>query len=498
MNLEKEKFIHSKAFVIIMVVLLMSMVIFTGTYAWFTWSSTPEGDTSLTLTIGQFADVIFTSGNDITTGLTPVFNYYDGESTTFSINNRDTTGANVIYTVKLNITSITVPEELRGQVKYALVKNDTKVAEGDFSAVADETSIDIYTDILDSGITNYVFYLYLDGNVENADKNNEESSTIIDQTITGNIIVEAGDPETELLTTYLTNLYTGANPTLVTQENSLDTYYYASSVGMMNDGLDASGTWSDGVNAGNIRYYGSTPNNYIDIGERDTNGNIIPWRIIGVFKNITLDDGTEDTLVKVVRQTFFYDKWDSSSNNWHTSYLNDYLNNTYYSTLSDNVKNRIEKTEWNLGGVNSAAVFPDVLYGDERSDVKCSSCSYETIWGGKIALIYPSDYGYASNLTKCGYVLSQYNNDTINCIDTNWIFNIGTSAVGTNILHTLTPIVAHQAGIWNVNMTGELSTGAGNMAQSRLVLPTLYLNSDVEVLTDIGDGSSIDNAYILK
>ena len=99
-----EKIIHSRLFVIILIVILIFMVIITGTYAWFTWNSTEN--TELTMTIGKLADVTFTSGNDINTGLTPVYNYYDGEKTTFSINNRNNSGDMAIYKINFNITSI--------------------------------------------------------------------------------------------------------------------------------------------------------------------------------------------------------------------------------------------------------------------------------------------------------------------------------------------------------------------------------------------------------
>lgn len=60
------------------ILLLMSLVGSLGTYAWFTWKST--SNTSLTMTIGKLADVIFTSGNNISTStLSPVYNYTDGE-----------------------------------------------------------------------------------------------------------------------------------------------------------------------------------------------------------------------------------------------------------------------------------------------------------------------------------------------------------------------------------------------------------------------------------
>ena len=147
------------------ILLLISLVGSLSTYAWFTWKST--NNTSITMNIGQLADVIFTSGNDISTStLAPVYNYTDGEKTTFSINNKDTSGTSINYAVKLNITSIAT--ELKStDLKYALLKNDTIVKEGDFSTIT-TGSTTIYSDsISSSGVTNFIFYLYIDGNEEN-------------------------------------------------------------------------------------------------------------------------------------------------------------------------------------------------------------------------------------------------------------------------------------------------------------------------------------------
>ena len=163
------------------ILLLMSLVGSLGTYAWFTWKST--SNTSLTMTIGKLADVIFTSGNNISTStLSPVYNYTDGEVTTFSINNKDTTGTTVDYAVKLNITSIAT--ELKStSLKYVLLKNNTIVQEGDFSTIS-TGSTTIYSDsISTSGITNYKFYLYIDGNIEN-------NTSMVNKSLVGAITVE--------------------------------------------------------------------------------------------------------------------------------------------------------------------------------------------------------------------------------------------------------------------------------------------------------------------
>ena len=57
----------------------------------------------------------------------------------------------------------------------------------------------------------------------------------------------------------------------------------------MNDALSSTGSAITNTTAltngtsGNIRYYGASAKNYVDIGDRDSSGNKILWRIIGVF-----------------------------------------------------------------------------------------------------------------------------------------------------------------------------------------------------------------------
>ena len=181
------KFIQSKSLLITLIILLVILVIATGTYAWLTWKST--NNTSLTMTIGKMADVTFTSGNDISTStLAPVFNYTDGEKTTFSINNRDNTGTPVNYTVKLNITSIA--DELKSaSLKYKLLKGSEELADGNFSEVLSDTTLDIYTGSLTVGTMDFIFYLYIDGNEEN-------DLNMMDKSITGTIEVTTSVEET--------------------------------------------------------------------------------------------------------------------------------------------------------------------------------------------------------------------------------------------------------------------------------------------------------------
>ena len=163
MNKKLEKIIHSKSFLIAMIVLLIILVISAGTYAWFTWNST--NNTNLTMSIGASSDVMFKNGNDISTNkLAPVFNYTDGESTSFTIINKSTTSFS--YRISLNITSI--DNELKNKsLKYKLVSNNTIITEGNFSNIESNSKNTLYEGELSKGNISYIFYLYIDGNEEN-------------------------------------------------------------------------------------------------------------------------------------------------------------------------------------------------------------------------------------------------------------------------------------------------------------------------------------------
>ena len=173
--MEKEK----KFMIIGVLILLITLVGAAGTYAWFTWSST--NNTNLTMSIGTSSDVIFKNGNDISTNkLAPVFNYTDGEKTSFTITNKSTTSFS--YRISLNITSI--DNELKNKsLKYKLVSNNTIITEGDFSNI--ENTNKLYEGELSKGNISYIFYLYIDGNEEN-------DLNMINKSLVGTITVSEG------------------------------------------------------------------------------------------------------------------------------------------------------------------------------------------------------------------------------------------------------------------------------------------------------------------
>lgn len=575
-----DKFMHNKGFIVVLIIILMTIVSITGTYAWFTWTS--NENTNLTMKIGKLADVMFTTGNDITTELNPVFNYYDGEKTTFNINNRNTAGDAATYTVKINITTI-APELINKGVKYTLVKNNKVVAEGDFSNAREGSSIEIFKSFQFQGTSSFELYLYIDANLEN-------NTTMMNKIIEGNITLEAGEAIGNLVE-MINYLYNSSSKSVVTNNNT--EYNYVPSANLMNDRLG--GTTND-YNAGNIRYYGERPDNYIDIGdvyiedteidnfERNSNqlllldistreecyelfdctnyvemgyeseaacneendlmselifhasskdevcgvttvsaGTPKLYRIIGLFKDIELEDGSTKDLVKIIREASIGNyAWDLVSidesthvgdfdNNWHDSTLKSILNDSYYNSgitthkygnifsgtfdvstidfsrigLNNNVHSKIASVKWNLGATPQTDLYPGEMYTKERGLLKCNDCTYDTTWTGKIAMMYPSDYGFASDFTTCNSTLNNYDQ----CI--NWLYNIFFEWFLTPSTYDINDLTHILSG----NVSSGKDNGFSMLPYGFEVRPTFYLNSDVQIIG--GDGNRA-NPYVVR
>ena len=166
-------------------ILLISLVSSAGTYAWFTWIS--PSNTNVTLSIGNLADVTFTSGPDINiTNLAPVYNYTDGVSTTFTVRNVNSTDS-LLYKVKLEITSIA--NELKDEsFKYTLLKDNKVVKTGNLKDAVNGNTLILNTSSLDKGstsspkISTFKLYFWLDGNMEN-------NSNMMNKSLVGKIDV---------------------------------------------------------------------------------------------------------------------------------------------------------------------------------------------------------------------------------------------------------------------------------------------------------------------
>ena len=273
----------------------------------------------------------------------------------------------------------------------------------------------------------------------------------------------------------------------------------------------------------NLRYVGASPKNYLKFNNET-------WRIIGVFNNITTIDklGNEKTesLVKIVRNESLGDySWDSSEsstnngwgvNEWSQADLmtelnNDYINpnpaseTTLWFNGSNNAKtgtynydkniksksiDKIAKVRWNTSRATDEASTLN-SYNQERSttliDTPSDNVPRNNIWEGKIALIYPSDYGYASTDKTCRNKINSSTNNVYNCKNENWLFN-------SSYQWTLSPLSGRANVVVDVYSGGYVSYSSAHNTLG--VRPVLFLKSDVVIAG--GTGESIENAYTLE
>lgn len=297
---------------------------------------------------------------------------------------------------------------------------------------------------------------------------------------------------------------------------------------------------------GNIRYIGANPNNYVSI-----DGDI--WRIIGVMKSIDDGEGNKESRVKLIRASSIGNYlWDTSTysvnagygvNEWSQAKLMKLLNPGYESEtvggslywnswsgtcyvaqendyesckftskgMKDKLKTLIGDAVWNIGGngtndyTSSSNGLTKHFYTYERSENTgkiCSSGTYcndtverTTTWTGKVGLMYPSDYGYATSggsttdRTTClNTNLGSWNGSSVSdCKNNDWLLS--------GAQWTISPSAASSraSDAFYVVNNGRVSS---SYAYGEIgVRPVGYLLSNTSIQS--GDGSS-GNPFILS
>ena len=166
---------------------------------------------------------------------------------------------------------------------------------------------------------------------------------------------------------------------------------------------------------------------------------------------------------------------------------------------NDSTRNAIESVVWNLGGTASYTSASNGLashfYGYERGSTVYSG--HATTWTGKIGLMYPSDYGYATSggsTTDRATCLAKemYNwngSDVSDCKSNDYLFKSGYTQ------WTLAPSLSLTNGVFGVNTFGSvrynyvLDTGSS-------VRPAVFLKSNISI-TDVGIGTA-ESPFQLK
>ena len=161
---------------------------------------------------------------------------------------------------------------------------------------------------------------------------------------------------------------------------------------------------------------------------------------------------------------------------------------------NNTTRNAIEEVVWNLGGSSTYNdVTPSMFYERERGTTVYTG--RPTTWTGKVGLMYPSDYGYATSggTTK----------DRAACLAKelfNWDSSDFSDCEGNDYLYnsslyqwTLAPSSANAYIVFSVRGGGSVGNVIARVTYA--VRPALFLKSSI--LLDKGTGES-SNPYTLK
>ena len=275
----------------------------------------------------------------------------------------------------------------------------------------------------------------------------------------------------------------------------------------------------DGTSDNNLRYVGANPCNYVTFNEEKAG-----WRIIGILNT------PEGQRMKLIRMNSLgrYG-WDNKasgtgssisnngSNDWTDSILKEVLNNgAYYNKtsgtcpsgqngattscdftsngLTEAAKNQIDTITWKLGGTanytSSSNGLASHWYTYERGTTVYTGRPTE--WSGKVGLMYPSDYGYAtsggstSTRTSClaKELYNWYSSSYSDCKNNDWLFD------SSNYQWTLAPSSSDSYLVFFVYRSGGVSF---NDAYDRnAVRPSVYLISKMSIL---GGEGTLENPY---
>lgn len=279
------------------------------------------------------------------------------------------------------------------------------------------------------------------------------------------------------------------------------------------------------------RYAGGNPNNYITFNDE-------LWRIIGLVNT------PEGQRIKIIRdESIGGYSWDSSEssinygwgiNEWSQSKIMKLLNEGAYfnrtsgecynnennqtipcnfinTGLTNNAKEMIDTMTWNTGSqykwVSSITNgLTKHHYENERSSATGKSCSglacndnvtRTTTWIGKVGLMYPSDYGYATsggditNREEClnKILYNEWNkSDNNDCKMNNWLHK-------NSDQWTIIPTAAKYDADLVMSIKKEGNVDYKNAYNKIDTYPSVYLKDNIKITKGKGERN---NPYILS
>ena len=436
----KKIFTNKKAIITVLSILLVLSIMLSTTYALFMKVNTLDNTESYTSGI---LDITVEEGTALTLSNTLPMTDEEGSALTpytFKVTN---TG-NLTYTFDLKLLSTTIDNQINPA--YIKVKLD------DNSPV---TLSSLSEGLIASDLT----------------LNPSDSVTM-----SVRIWLSIDTPNTEIGKSFSAKIVTdGVGSEYVTGADYIESLLASNPETMNNDDPD-----------GNVRYMGADPNNYVRFNNE-------LWRIIGVFDVASTYNGPTEKRLKIIRNESIGNMaWDSGNvNDWKTASLQTYLNGDYYNSLDSTSRSLIGDTYWKLGGTASYTSSSNGLashwYGYERGTRVYGG--RPTYWVGKIGLMYPSDYGYATsggtttNRASClAKELFSWNSSSYSdCKNNDYLYN------SSLYQWTITPDSSHSNRVFYVVATGYVYNYVARNSSSS-ASPVLYLKSTVEITG--GDGTS--------
>ena len=454
LNNKENKSIKKK--IIVIGIVTVVILLLASTLALYKWVNPSNQNIDVELSLnGLDAYIRYNKGTDVLTGnLEPSSDYTNGISTEIELWKDPSAASKTLYGhIYLDVTTIGTNLANEPALKWAITSNGELLNEGNFVGKAQGNSIGLKLNIpLSTTKQLYKVYIWLDDSMNiNENIEGETLSTI----------VRAEATEVEVTSS------TGADYIESLLESNPET--------MNNDDPNH-----------NVRYMGADPNNYVNFNNE-------LWRIIGVFNVKSSASGQSEKRLKIIKDEPLGNMaWDTAdSNDWTKASLNTYLNGEYYNSLNAESKELVGDTYWNIGGSSTyddvtASMFYDrergtTTYGDQPST-----------WIGKIGLMYPSDYGYATsggtttNRASClaKELYNWKNSSYSDCKNNDYLYD------SSSYQWTITPYSSFSGSVFYVDLSGYVFAGSANDSSDSSASPVLYLNSSI-IITG-GTGTSTD------
>ncbi len=525
--------------ILITIVLLIGVVAIIGvSYALWSLNLTQTGKNDIA---SSCFNITFTDKNNISLQKAYPILDEDGKKLTpyeFTITNTcDSYASYAVNLEVLNTTTLTNNDAVKVMISSKTGATETEITTNLLSSYKTttktldnaKTAFNLTTGYLNAKESKtYTLRLWLDENVDMNTKGVQNAKFSSKVVVTASYAEEIPKSASETITTLVSGVDTSSTDVYTVPNKTSDSCTYTLAY--------------DGTSDNNLRYVGKNPCNYVKIDNEY-------WRIIGVMNNIDDGTGKKEARIKLIRnEAIGQYSWDFSEssvnsgngiNEWSQADLMKLLNpgyesesvggSLYYNNSSGNcysnwnnetkacdftttgIKTNLKKlvgnTLWHTGtnGTNDyRSALTSNFYSYERSSNNgkiCTSGDYcndtvtrTTTWNGKIGLMYPSDYGYAtsggstSNRTSClNKELKNWDNSSYSdCKNNDWLYN------SSNYQWTVSPVAYSTLAysVFSVSYGGNVD--CYNAKNPYLVRPSVYLKSNVLILS--GEGTQ-ENPY---